>query len=301
MRIAPLRNRVYSRQTFASIALWAFIISYILGNILLHGKGNKLADLLADAVSLPSYLLIVRISGLIGVILVLFIRVRKIWKNPKGWKRLVLFISMAIAMDLSLIVVPIERIHYVQYGFLTWICYKAMGKEFFSALIAFFCGAVDEAYQYWVLYADSLDVYFDWNDITLNFIGVLAVLFFFLSGKEKTKKFPLKWALISIFLWVISVTLFILIFDPDQYLVRNDPYEAAGKPLFWITSNINTHYHIMYSFEGLTLLGIALILTSRYYFSGESYLFPDSQFLSNYNLTSGCEREEQKYVRKQKY
>jgi hypothetical protein len=164
--------------------------------------------------------------------------------------------------------VPIERIHYVQYGIIAWLGYKAIGRPLPAAMMAFVVAVLDEAYQYWVLYAGDRIVYFDWNDIVLNMIGVLIVLLFFLPAEERTGKMPAKPIVAAIIFWILTAGLLVFLLDPDRYLVRTDPYKGAGS--FWITSNINTNYHVMNALEGLVFLGVILILTIGYYFQASA-------------------------------
>lgn len=256
------------RQNAVSIFLWTITIIYMIGIILMHRRVNELVDLVKEMLGLSSYLLVSRAAGLIVILGVLFWLYKRIVFSPGRLKMLLLFIPLAFVADLSLIVVPIERIHYLQYGLLTWLCYMASRNAFPSALMAFVSGVVDEAYQYWVLYADNHDVYFDWNDIALNLMGVLAVLFFFLPIKEPAGKALKKPVFTAIFLWILTINLLVFLLNPDQYFVRDDPYKGATS--FWITSNINTHYHVMNTLEGLIFLGIVLILTVGYYLPSQS-------------------------------
>jgi hypothetical protein len=238
-------------------------IGYMMGIVLMHRAVNELVDQVKNILGLPSYLWMSRIAGILAIIGVLLWLFRKIERNPAKLKMVFVFIPLAIVADLSLVVVPIERIHYLQYALLTWLCYLATQKALPSALMAFFVGVLDEAYQYWVHYADNLNVYFDWNDIALNLIGVVAVLFLFLPESKPREKWLAKPAVVAIIGWVMMVHLVVSLFNPDQYLVRKDPYKGSSS--FWITSNINTRYHVMNSLEGLLALGTVLILTMGYY------------------------------------
>jgi hypothetical protein len=247
---------------YKSAAVWLFLIGYVFGTVLFHRKANELAGKLIGLTGMSPYLLSMRLLGLIGVLVVLFFIGQKLSRNPGRFKKLLILIPILFAIDLSLIVVPIERIHYVQYGFLTWVAYKAIGKTFPAAMLAFVAGIADEAYQYWVLYGDDRIVYFDWNDIVLNLIGVLVVLVFFLPV-EPVRNMPKKGIFAALLFWILAVNLMVFVWNPDRYLVRNDPYKGVSS--FWITSEINTNYHVMNASEGLIFLGILLILTIGFY------------------------------------
>ncbi len=262
----------YWRQNTVSIFLWMITIIYMIGIVLMHRRVNEFVDLVKKMFGLSSYLLVSRLVGLIVILCVLFWLYKRIAFSPGRLKVLLLFIPLALIADLSLIVVPIERIHYFQYGLLTGLCYASTGKAFQSALMAFLVGVVDESYQYWALYAEDPEVYFDWNDIVLNLMGVLAILLFFLPVKEPIGRLPRKPIVTAIFLWILVVYLLVFLLNPDQYLVRNDPYK--GSTSFWIASNINTHYHVMNALEGLIVLGILLILTVGYYLPRQPRVSP---------------------------
>ncbi len=253
--------------TFRSVVLWLFLIGYVVGIIWLHKAGNQTAARLMTFLGLEPYLWSMRALAWIGAAGICFWLVRHFYRNPARFRRLLVLIPIAVVMDLSLIVVPVERIHYVQYGFLTWVAYKATGKQALAGLMGFVIGAVDEAFQYWILYAGDPVIYFDWNDIALNAMGVLAVLLFVLPG-EPLGNLPKKPVFAAIAVWILAVSLLVFAFNPDQYLVRNDPYE--GKGTFWITSGINTTYHVMSALEGLILLGTIVILTAGYYLPSQS-------------------------------
>lgn len=79
-----------------------------------------------------------------------------------------LFIFTAVIF--KLIPLPIERIHFVQYGLLGWMAYWAAGKHkwaFFIALIyVVTIGVLDEVIQ-----GILPNRYFDWRDIWMNIIG----------------------------------------------------------------------------------------------------------------------------------
>lgn len=260
---------------FRSAALWLFLVGYVAGMIQLHKAGNQTAARLMTFLGLEPYLWTMRVLAWVGIACICVWLARHFYRNPEKFKRLLLLIPIAVVLDLSLIVVPVERIHYVQYGFLTWLAYKALGKPALAGLVGFVSGVVDESYQYLVLYAGDPVIYFDWNDITLNLVGVLAVLMFVLPG-EPPGKLPKKRILAAIVAWILAVSVLVLVFNPDQYLVRNDPYE--GKNTFWITSGINTTYHVMSALQGLILLGMILIPTTAYYLPNRSRRVPPEPF-----------------------
>ena len=247
---------------------WLFVLAFAFGNVLLHKRGNETAGKLIGIMGMTTYLWSARLLAVIGVLVVSSLLGRNLLRSSTRLKTFLIFVPIAVILDLSLISVPIERIHYVQYGFLTWLGYKAMGKQLPAAMMAFVVAVLDEAYQYWILYAKERFVYFDWNDIVLNLIGALIVLLFFLPIEERAGKMPAKSVLAAVILWTLTSALFVFVLNPDHYLVRDDPYKGTGS--FWITSNINTNYHVMNTLEGLVFLGVILILTIGYHLPSHS-------------------------------
>ena len=75
----------------------------------------------------------------------------------------------------------------------------------------------------------------------------------------------------AMILWTLTAVLVVTVLNPDRYLVRDDPYSVAtGAHIaragsFWITSNINTNYHVMNTLEGLVSLGVMVILMIGYH------------------------------------
>lgn len=239
---------------------WLFVTAFGVGNILLHEQANDLARQLVRAMGLSLFLWSTRLLALAGAITILFFLRRGFLSNPDRLKKLLIFIPFALTLDLSLIVYPSERIHYLQYGLLTLIAYKAIGKALPAALTAFVFGYLDEAHQYWFIYAHDPTVYFDWNDIVLNLLAAIIALVFLLPEAEPVRKIPKRNVFAALVVWILADSLLVFLLNPDQYLLGNE-----SRNSFWITSGINTHYHVLNAWEGTIILGIILIITLRYY------------------------------------
>ena len=140
----------------------------------------------------------------------------------------------------------------------------AARNQYTAVMIAFVVGHVDEAFQYWVLYADDRFVYFDWNDIILNLTAAVGVFLFFMPPAEPARRFSKKQILAAVGAWVVSVGLVTWLWNPDRWLLGNQ------SDAFWIVTNIETTYHVMKAHEGLLVLGTFLIVAVGYYFPGRS-------------------------------
>src|SRR5262249_49244040 len=132
---------------------WALLILYVLTTILLHKRGNDFAGSFVIAYGGARYREGVRIISIIAATLIVPFLIRNLWKDQSRLKYLIAFVPVALLIDQTMMSVPLERIHYVQYGFLAWLCFSAIGQPFAAALMACLIGYVDEAHQFWVLYA----------------------------------------------------------------------------------------------------------------------------------------------------
>jgi hypothetical protein len=245
---------------------WAFLIGYVLTTILLHRKGNELAGHFLIIYGPARYRFGVNVLTAIGAVTALVLIIRALRQNPSRWKPLIALLPVALVIDRTMLTVPVERIHYPQYGLLTWICFQAIGEPFPAALMSFLIGFVDEAHQYLVLYAGDPVIYFDWNDIALNLLGVLTVLFLILPARPR-RRTARRWIAAAVASWALAAYLLVSFFRPDRYLVRDDPYK--GSRSFWIVEQSKT-YHVMNALQGLIFLGTLLIVTGGYYSADRS-------------------------------
>jgi len=93
----------------------------------------------------------------------------------------------------TLFIFNTEAVHFVQYGGLAILLYLLLGGLGRSILWTTILGALDEAYQYWVLYADRF-TWFDFNDVILNIlgaaIGCVCVWILACSARERPRLTP---------------------------------------------------------------------------------------------------------------
>lgn len=109
-------------------------------------------------------------------------------KDQKTLKVIYWFITtiLVVISYRTLMVNNIESIHFVQYAVLALPVFaltKSFGETVFWITLL---GAIDEAYQYFILYHNAKDIYFDFNDIVLNLLGggIGIVLIYTLLGRD---------------------------------------------------------------------------------------------------------------------
>src|SRR5215467_13925544 len=199
---------------------WLFcilLVVYVLSTLLLHKRGNDFAGSFVIAYGGARYREGVRVLSIAVTAIVLPFIIRNLWRDRVKLKYLAALMPLVFVIDQTMISVPLERIHYVQYGALTWLCYRAIGQPFPAALLAFLIGYVDEAHQFWVLYAGDPIQYFDWNDVALNMVGVFAALFLVLP-RQQLRRPDLKRVGSTAAAWILGVALLVGFYKPDRYL-----------------------------------------------------------------------------------
>lgn len=93
---------------------------------------------------------------LIGLYAGSIICVRNIW--------LMGLLAVAAVLVFKLIPLPVERVHFVEYGVLGWLSYRAFGKK--AVIYVIFIGIIDELIQ-----GVLPDRFFDLRDIFMNITG----------------------------------------------------------------------------------------------------------------------------------
>jgi hypothetical protein len=243
---------------------WMFLVVGGVGNILFHERANQVAVRLVRVLGVSLFLSSTRALAVVSTIVILLFMRRRFLISRRKIRDLAIVLSLGLVLDLSLIIYPSERIHYLEYGLLTWIAYKAIGKTLPAVLMAFLFGYVDEAHQYWVLYAHDPNVYFDWNDIILNLMAAIAALVLLLPEEEPERAMPKQHVVVASLVWIVAMALLVFRLNPDQYLFGNQ-----SRSSFWITSGVETHYHVLNAMEGTIILGIILSSTVAYYWPRE--------------------------------
>jgi len=174
----------------------------------------------------------------------------------------------------TLLVANLESIHYPQYALLA-VPVFALTTSFGQTVLAItLLGAVDEAYQFFVLENWK---YFDFNDIILNLVGggIGVLLVFTFSTRRPAARTRRLWRLVrsplflATFLVVAAGFLLYLLGllklypGPDAAGAWIVLSKVASSDAFWITLPWGRKYHVLTPIEGLVLAGV---LTGCYAF-----------------------------------
>jgi VanZ family protein len=163
-------------STFNERKLFAVVTAglYFAVVVVCHHEVSKIVEWMNARLSFKftNNLLFV-VSILITLILAVSTIVR-IRNGEHRYLQIVLWLFTAALVVISyrmLIVFNVENIHYPQYALLTLPVFALVTRYGETVFWVTLLGALDEAYQYFVLYPDRKDLYFDFNDIVLNLVG----------------------------------------------------------------------------------------------------------------------------------
>lgn len=146
--------------------------SYYIATILLHEEVSKVSVWLENALTIRGYNKVLAVLGIFFIsAFSLFVlgRIRK--SSDRHFKIFFLLFTLALVIISfkTLFVVNVEYIHFFQYAVLAVPLFALTlhfgGTAYWITLL----GAIDEAYQYFILYPTWK--YLDFNDIVLNLTG----------------------------------------------------------------------------------------------------------------------------------
>lgn len=159
-------------------------------------------------------------------------------------------------------VINVEMIHFVQYAIMAILLFPLFfdfGESLFFATIL---GAIDEAYQYWVL-APNRTEYYDFNDVVINLLGAaLGLIILFAVGWKSKKKLVTKWykTLVSKVVFGLFALLFLLyIFGLlSIYPYIEDPQAPLLlikkiQPEFWTIVHPDVKFHVLRPWSGVAI------------------------------------------------
>ena len=153
---------------------WAIAAALVLGNFFLHKPVSDVCDALFARIGRAPYEWVM--LGGIGALSLAaaFLLARggaPALSSPRTLLALAGLALLTTCAQQTLLVSNVELIHLPQFGLLAFLLTVAGLPPQTAWLVATFAGALDEAYQWRVIYAHLPNTYFDWNDIVLNAIG----------------------------------------------------------------------------------------------------------------------------------
>lgn len=253
---------------FTVISAGIYFSAVVLG----HELVSKVSVWVENKLTRIAYNNIIAIFSISLAVIFSFIILSNIKKGDHKTLKIVYWCFTMILAAVSfrtLLVNNIESIHFFQYAILALPVFaltRSFGETIFWITLL---GAIDEGYQYFILYDYANDIYFDFNDIILNLLGggIGVVLIYTLSGHPMSL-FPSSGErgrtpfIITAVILLGALALFafgLLQFYPEarsKAPILLSRVQAPDK--FWITLEWGKTYHVLSPFEG-TLLAVILM------------------------------------------
>ncbi len=173
------------------ISLRILLATFYVFSVLFHRRVNEFIDIFYRKFSFETtnrFFIYSLILPFIAVVLFFFLYNVKSFRKSLSYLAIVL-IPVAVYYPLFF-VSNVEFVHYVQYAFISFLLLKISGNIWYSFSTSIILGVIDEAYQYFVLYAGRPSVYLDYNDMLLNIHGVITgiIIFLILSPPQTYRK-----------------------------------------------------------------------------------------------------------------
>lgn len=132
--------------------------------------------------------LVTVVGGSMGLVLCIWIAtgIRRHQRRTLAAFYFLVTVALAVAAFRTLLVMNIEIVHFPQYAILAVLLFSITRRYSDTIALATIGGVLDEAYQYFVLYADRW-IHFDFNDAILNAIGAglgLVLVFVFVQRES---------------------------------------------------------------------------------------------------------------------
>jgi len=239
----------------------AILIIYYLAVVIPH----EYVGAFLASIFLPNYRTAYNWVMLIGVFLIIagvaLAVVRSVRKSDitlLSWYFMVNIILAIICVNV-LFVLNVEVVHFVQYAIFAFICFRVTDSYHATAIISIFAGAGDELFQYIVLTPDT-NMYYDFNDVVINAVGVGFGLILTRSLHPAAKFFSWRYFLRSyVFIGLLLFTLFLAIgfitgiiaYGPDLDAAFVFTKERYG---FWHVVHPDIKFHIVKPMEALLIL-----------------------------------------------
>jgi hypothetical protein len=236
----------------AHISVWkrrlalGLAVALSAGNLVFHLSISDLCDSLYRTLGRTVYERLT-LFGIVGLSVLaaapwLKRRIRAL-SEPRTAAASLALVVLACVAQTSLLVSNVELIHFPQYALLAGLLLAAgmTAEPAFAAASA--AGILDEAYQYYVLYAGIPKVYLDFNDMYLNALGAALAVALMAGGKgpraEDARRERRTWG--KALLLLLAALPIVAWADPP----RLHPY--------WVRAATGRSYHVMSASETLAL------------------------------------------------
>jgi len=254
--------------------VWTLVAALVAANILSHDAVQRLAAQLGEWLTLERMSLYVTFGGVaVAAVVVVWCGLR-LRTHPcggllTGYVVATLLLS-AIAYN-TLFMINTEAIHYPQYALIGIVMLPITGSFVDSIAWVTLFGALDEAWQYWVLSREVPFVYLDFNDMILNLLGgalgvllMAALLRDAIEPRDGERPGPLP--LGSTGVWMASAIVALAVIgllagvvsvypDADAAVILA---RAGPRPVVWATSYWGKTAHVLSPLNGLLLI-VALV------------------------------------------
>lgn len=231
---------------------WAVAAALLIGNLFMHKRVSDICDALYARVGRGPYerwtLLGIAALSLAGAALLLRHRGAQL-RRPRLAGCVVALVALSVAAQRWLLVSNVELIHLPQFGLLAaLLLLSGLGPQ--AAWIgATLAGVLDEAYQYFVIYAHLPAVYFDYNDIVLNGIGAAWAVVLGAAGAQPRQPAP-RSRRVALALTAAALALAVLFAPPRLASRTTFPF---WQPTL-VRAATGFDYHVMAPSEGLAAL-----------------------------------------------
>jgi len=173
-----------------------------------------------------------------------------------------LFLIIVISFNM-IVVVNVEVIHIAQYCIMAILLFPLIKSYNHVMVFTTILGVLDEAYQYWYLFPEKSD-YFDFNDVIINFTGVILGLIILRSQGVRQENERAKWIKSPLFYLFIFLTFIILLgFKLNLISITPNTDDAPTalielvrihKPGFWRIIPPNVKFHVIRPIEFVFLI-----------------------------------------------
>ena len=262
------------------IVNFALLLSYFILTVLPHVTVGKAINKSFSVMSRDTYDLIIVTSAVVVISLVFFTNKKKITSHPHlgiCTGTIALTLTGIILSFAMLFVINIEAVHFVQYCLMGFLIFPLTQSYQSTMIIGTIMGAMDELYQYLVL--DSAALYYDFNDIVLDQIGIGIALTFLFLYKVDPKPISIKWWQRIDIILVLLIVLSLLFFWISGHFSINPDHEnpavftlfKRAPQSFWsVLGGPGSRFHILRPIPGLIVITALVFLYGKL----DQYRFP---------------------------